>query len=179
MPGSRRTVDSDLAVTRFSACNPPAANVVPGERLRIRVRDAYDGFFVRRRDIGAYLAARRPERMNPVTGPLWVEGAAPGDVLAVTIEAIALDRTGWVAATPATGLAGAVAVQPAVSEFLVRDDGLWLDGELRLPLRPMVGTIGVAPADRSEIALELGEYGGEPGPERDNRRRHRLPAGAG
>jgi amidase len=160
MPGSRRTVDSDLAVTRFSPCNPPAAKVVPGERLRIRVRDAYDGFFVRRRDIGAYLAARRPERMNPVTGPLWVEGAAPGDVLAVTIEAIALDRTGWVAATPATGLAGAVAVQPAVSEFLVRDDGLWLDGELRLPLRPMVGTIGVAPADRSEIALELGEYGG-------------------
>ncbi len=98
--------------------------------------------------------------MNPATGPFWIVGALPGDALAVTIERIDLDPVGWVAAILGTGIAAAAAVEPRVSPFVVRDGALWPGGAVRLPLRPMVGTIGVAPADREEIALQLGEYGG-------------------
>lgn len=160
MPISRRFISADRVTTSFGRGNSPAATISAGERLRVQVRDAYDGFFDRGSDILSFLQARSPAKMNPATGPLRVEGANPGDALAVTIEAINLGPVGWVAATPATGIAGAVAVEPAVSRFLVRRDGLYLDGNLRLPLRPMLGTIGVAPADRDEIALQLGEYGG-------------------
>ena len=160
MPISRRFISADRVTTSFGPDNSVVAVVSPGERLRVQVRDAYDGFFDGESDISSFLQARSPAKMNPATGPLRVEGANPGDALAVTIEAIKLGPVGWVAATPDTGIAGAVAVEPAVSRFLVRGDGLYLDGKLRLPLRPMLGTIGVAPADRNEIALQLGEYGG-------------------
>ena len=69
----------------FSRHLPPRATVRPGETLRVETEDALSGQI--RTDADRRDKARMPYS-NPLTGPIRVEGAAPGDTLAVTIREI-------------------------------------------------------------------------------------------
>lgn len=151
---------ADRVVYSFSPWHPPLVEVEPGATLEVETRDAYDRQFAEHQDVARYLRERAGRRSNPVTGPIAVRGAVPGDGLSVTIEAIRLGPTGYVAAVPGIGVLGDTAVEPRIAVFTVREDGLWFDGRLRLPLRPMVGVIGVAPAGEEIPSLQLGYHGG-------------------
>ena len=98
--------------------------------------------------------------MNPCTGPIGIEDAAPGDTLRVTIDAIRLTPRGYVAALPGTGILGDQALDPGLEPFDVCGESVRFAGRVSLPARPMVGTIGVAPAVGSIITLSLGDHGG-------------------
>jgi amidase len=82
--------------------------------------------------------------------------------LDVTIQRIDLAPTGYVAAVPGIGVLWAqrADIAPRLSPFEVRPDGLWYEGRLCLPLRPMVGVIGVAPAGGAVPCADLGYHGG-------------------
>lgn len=105
--------------------------------------------------IGAY---------NPVNRPIYVDGAKPGDRLAVRIDDIALGRHAPYAVTTMTGdfagICGSrIPVEGAEPDTRIcrLDDGHITfptrRGAITLPTRPMVGTVGTAPADRSWISL--------------------------
>ena len=69
----------------FSPYPDPIATVAPGETVAIHTEDAFEGRITTEEDLpsrvlGSYL--------NPQTGPIYVEGAEPGDTLAVKIESI-------------------------------------------------------------------------------------------
>ena len=151
---------SDQVVYSFSSEHPPAIFVEPGDRIVVETRDAYDRQFNGNLDIDRYLRERSSRTSNPATGPIHVRGVTPGDGLDVTIEKIDLGETGYVAAVPGIGVLGGTDIEPRVSEFRVRDGELWYDDRLRLPLRPMVGVIGVAPAAGDIPCLQLGYHGG-------------------
>src|SRR5205814_10563135 len=105
-----------------------------------------------------YMRVRDPRRVNPAAGPVWVEGARPGDELVVTIEAIRLAEQGYIRATPGgllAGLAGPVAAIVPVEDGAT----LALPGGLRLPARPMVGVIGTAPAGGEVLTAVPGPQG--------------------
>ena len=111
---------------------------------------------------------------NPMTGPFFVEGAARGDTLAVTIDAIEMTRRqGWTR----QGLARNVVDPDAVASLPPRDKILWdidRNGQrvsLRaaparlqawsVPLQPMIGCLGVAPEGGQFISTATsGPYGG-------------------
>jgi acetamidase/formamidase len=85
-----------------------------------------------------------------LTGPVYVEGAEPGDALKVTIEAVKPSGFGWTANIPGFGLLAEDFVQPALT--LWKYDASSLEPALfgkngRVPLKPFAGTIGVAPAE--------------------------------
>ncbi len=151
---------SDKVIYSFSPEHPPAIVVETGDRIVVETRDAYDRQFQRNLEIDKYLRERKTRPSNPATGPIFVRGVAPGDGLDVTIEKIELGATGYVAAVPGIGVLGDTNIKPRVSEFRVRDGGLWYDDRLRLPLRPMVGVVGVAPAAGEIPCLQLGYHGG-------------------
>jgi amidase len=153
-------VGAERVVYAFSPDDAPAVEVEPGATVLIETRDAYDRQFASHRDIDRYRRERSARRSNPATGPIAVRGARPGDGLSVTIEAIALGTTGYVAAIPGIGVLGDTAIEPRIAAFEVRPDGLWFDGRLRLPLRPMIGVIGVAPVGGAIPCLQLGYHGG-------------------
>jgi len=143
----------------FSPDHPPVLAVDSGTALVVETLDSYSGFFDRGATIDEYLRARPGLPMNPVTGPIFVQAAQPGDGLTVTIDEIRLAPTGYVAVIPGIGVLGDEPIEPYLGRFDVRPDGLWYDG-LRLPRRPNLGTIGVAPAVGSISALDLGAHGG-------------------
>lgn len=87
--------------------------------------------------------------INPLTGPVYVEGAQPGDVLAVTIHDISFpSKVAWSVYLPG---AGALA-RPMGNEFYTREISLTdthaqLTDKVSVPIEPMIGCIGVAAAD--------------------------------
>ncbi|MBI4789509.1 MAG: acetamidase/formamidase family protein [Chloroflexi bacterium] len=163
--------------------NEPAFHIASGDTIVAETRDA------RGQDKhGAPLPDSMKPRAdgfeyspnNPLVGPIYVEGAEPGDALAVHIEKIELNRpSAWSSHSPNFGsLTG-----EQYSRRLLLNDPLprllfhWsLDLERRigvleltesritrfeLPLHPFIGSIGVAPRyGRVETALTPGEYGG-------------------
>lgn len=169
-PPARAPVTHDFVPARyhlqFSGRTPAALRIAPGDRVRTRTLDN-EG-----RD-----SARQWRAMpgNPLTGPFHVEGAMPGDTLVVHLERVALNRD---TAHMYSGTLNERAVQSGYAQQAAPGWGrTWiLDrkkgtarlekpgdrlGSLKLPLRPMVGSIGVAPPlNQALFAGDVGFHGG-------------------
>ncbi|MDL2404214.1 acetamidase/formamidase family protein [Rhizobium calliandrae] len=90
------------------------------------------------------------DRINPVSGPVYVEGAAPGDALKVTIRRFVPSGHGWTANIPGFGLLADQFKEPALHVWSYDASSmapaLYGPGG-RVPLKPFAGTIGLAPAE--------------------------------
>lgn len=126
---------------------PPALTLAPGESATLAALDAGYGHFTP--DSPAERVRSLDEsRVNPVTGPIAVEGAAPGDALIVTIEALSTADWGWTANIPGFGLLADDFPEPAFRAWtLDRERGIAsLDGgRAWAPARPFMGTLGLSP----------------------------------
>ncbi|HEX7140147.1 MAG TPA: acetamidase/formamidase family protein, partial [Vicinamibacterales bacterium] len=151
----------------YSAAHPPALRVKPGDTVVTKTIDAAGV------DWNGKSVAQGP---NPQTGPFYVEGAAAGDVLVVTFLKIETNRTMAYSAS----LLAPYAVDPtAIAARTDREAKrlTWtidraknvarLDqsdvqaGGIELPLRPMLGCVGVAPARKEAISTATpGPFGG-------------------
>jgi acetamidase/formamidase len=127
----------------------PVARVAPGESLEFDVADASGGQLretsklddVSRMDFG---------KINPVNGPVYIDGAEPGDILKVTLLEFAPSGWGWTANIPGFGLLAEDFKEAAL--HIWRYDAKTLAPALfgrwgKVPLKPFTGTIGLAPAE--------------------------------
>ena len=126
----------------------PVLRVAPGESVAFETVDSSGGQLGPDTTL-ATLAALDFGRINPVTGPVFVDGAEPGDVLRVTIEAFEPSGWGWTANIPGFGLLADQFPEPALhvwrydaASMAPAAYGDWA----RVPLKPFCGTIGLAPA---------------------------------
>lgn len=124
----------------------PVLRVAPGtgERIAFETDDAAYAQMEEFRDLSKVTAT-----LNPITGPVFVEGAEPGDALAVTIHDIELAEQGWSLYIPGAGaLAGPMGEEFYVRRIPVSDGVVRLTDSISCPARPMVGCIGVAAAEQ-------------------------------
>jgi formamidase len=126
----------------------PAVVTVPsGERIVLETLDARDGQITpKTRD--ADLAGHNRNVGHPLTGPVAVEGAEPGDLLAVHIEAIEPQPFGWTANSIGFGFLRDLYAEPHVTRWTIRD-GHATSADLpgvRIPGAPFMGVMGVAPS---------------------------------
>ena len=133
--------------TRWHPDIPPVLTCRPSDEVVIETRDAVDGHFTLDSTHGDVLRADR-SIVHPLTGPIRVEGAQPGDVLAVEVLDVMPSSFGYTAQIPGFGFLADEFPDP----FLVRweVDGAWaaspdLPG-VRVPAAPFMGTMGVAPS---------------------------------
>jgi formamidase len=147
-PIRRPLVDApETGHNRWHPDLPPALVVEPGDEIVIDCRDGLDGQ-ITPATLDADLLAVDLDRGHPLSGPIAVRGAEPGDVLKVEILAIETDDFGSTAIFPGFGLLGDLFEEP----FLVTwglHDGTATSGRLegvRIPADPFVGVIGVAPS---------------------------------
>ncbi|MEX2560888.1 MAG: acetamidase/formamidase family protein [Pirellulales bacterium] len=144
----------------FSRHNEPRIRIQPGETLLVESQDAFSGQ-VRTND------DRRDKSKipfgNPQTGPIWVEGAEPGDALAVTIHEI----------RPSLGACYTRTSDPKqLAEWLgddcphgthvcpIRDGLVYWSDSITIPYAPMLGCIGTAPATGVPTTGPAGPHGG-------------------
>lgn len=140
-------VPAEPPVLAFGPDLEPVASVDPGALVEFETLDACGGA-VRSEDEPITLEGIGADRShvtggNPAAGPVEVLGAGPGDTLAVRILAVDPASRGLACAFPGVGpLGGRVA--RSRTWFLDLEDGVARRGALTVPLRPMVGVIGLA-----------------------------------
>ncbi len=128
---------------------PPVARVAPGTTLEFECNDASGGQLTSGSAL-ADIASLDFGRINPVTGPIYVDGAEPGDALKVTIREFAPSGVGWTANIPGFGLLADQFTEPALHVWSYDASSmapsLYGPGG-KVPLKPFAGTIGLAPAE--------------------------------
>jgi acetamidase/formamidase len=146
----------------------PVLRIKPGTVLTLWTEDAYGGRITSRDDVAT--TALDTEDLNPQTGPFFIEGAEPGDTLAVHLVDLTPART-WGASTliPFFGGLTSIPVSPTLQDPLPERTYIYeydstagtlgfaahgSDFALALPANPMLGTVGVAPA-RREVRSSL------------------------
>jgi acetamidase/formamidase len=165
----------DTVYFTYCHAHPPAIRIKPGDTVITRTKDAANDVF---QPTDKTVFPRLDlTRVNPQTGPFFIEGAEPGDTLVVRIDRIGLNRDwGWGASIPYFG-----ALAPEYKTAMITDPVpdrlfIWrfdrsrmvgmLDlpnskiGKVEVPLRPFFGTIGTAPAGKECISsLVPGPHG--------------------
>ncbi len=96
------------------------------------------------------------EPIHPLTGPVYVEGAQPGDVLAVTLHKIEIGDWGWVGIFPGFGLLVDEFKEPYLRTFKLGKDtkAIRFSDKITIPLKPFPGVMGVAP-DTDEMLTTI------------------------
>jgi amidase len=97
---------------------------------------------------------------NPVTGPIYVEGAHSGDTLAIHIHAQECDTLGWQPVWPWIFHLEDFFDKPHTVLREIRDGKVIFSDEIQVPVRPMIGTIGTAPAMEAILSGGMGRHGG-------------------
>lgn len=127
---------------------PPVLTVAPGESVEFDVFEASGGQLspastvddVARMDFG---------KINPVNGPIYIDGAQLGDILKVSLLSFHPSGWGWTANIPGFGLLADDFKDPALHIWHYDKDTLapaFFGDWGKVPLKPFTGTIGVAPA---------------------------------
>lgn len=125
---------------------PPALHVTPGETVEFEVMDASGGQLNAQSTLED-LKTMDFGKVNPVTGPVFVEGAEPGDALVVDFVNFRPSGLGWTANIPGFGLLADELTDPYLKLWQYSEAGAeFLDG-IRIPYKPFTGTIGNAPAE--------------------------------
>ncbi len=123
----------------------PAVVVGPGDELTLDLADASGGQIDRHDDAPA-IARLDFSAVNPCTGPVFVQGVAAGDDLVVEILEIATGDWTWTANIPGFGLLSDDFPDPRLWISTVSHGVITTPTGAELQARPMIGTIGVAPA---------------------------------
>jgi acetamidase/formamidase len=140
----------------------PAMSVASGEEVLLHVRDAGDEQIGAGSDASAILNLDF-DHVNPVSGPVEVRGARPGDTLQVEILEFAPRGWGWTALIPGFGLLADEFPDPwlRISQVDAESGRVRFGERITLPYRPFPGTIGVAPRDPGPHAiLPPSDWGG-------------------
>jgi len=149
-------LDKTHGKPHFSPDEPPALRIAPGtgERIAFETSDAVYEQLHEFKDM-----ARLTAQINPVTGPLYVEGALPGDTLAVTIHEIRLTDHGWSVSLPGSGALQHVMGDDMFTRRVPIDaEGVHVTDRHVFPARPMIGCIGTAPAEGANSTI-MPSYG--------------------
>jgi amidase len=146
----------DRQVYAFSDGMAATAYAGPGETLVFEAQDALGGQVKTPDDV---LIGLDFTRINPATGPVFVNGAEPGDTLVVRVVSIEPADRGAIVTGPGMGVLGDGTKRHATRILPLEGDAVVFD-DLRLPARPMIGVIGVAPSQGSYPTGTAHRHGG-------------------
>jgi formamidase len=125
----------------------PKLRISPGTQVEIQTLDAMDGQ-VRPGMEATELLATNPLLVHPLSGPVYVEGAEPGDILAIEIESIVTADRGFTVILPGFGYLRDLFPEPFVVHWemangVARSENI---PGVRIPGAPFMGIMGVAPS---------------------------------
>lgn len=153
VPEADFTLTSDQTHNRWSSAIEPVLRVPSGSVIRVGTEEASD----RQLDVHSTLEDLKNlsfDPIHPLTGPVYVEGAEPGDVLKVTLHKIEMGDWGWTAIVPGFGFLADEFTEPYLKTFELGKDkkSVQFSEDINIPLKPFPGVMGVAPATDSMLS---------------------------
>jgi len=141
-------LDDSVVHASWDNALEPRLRIAPGDTVIFECREASDGQITPDSTAEA-LASLDFDPIHPLTGPVYVEGAEPGDALQVEILDLQHKGWGWNAVIPGFGLLAEDFPDPYLHHWRLDGEGCHF-GEgftIRLPYEPFCGVMGVGPAE--------------------------------
>ncbi len=160
---SMQRITRDQLTPVFDRRVSPVARVRPGEVFWVETEDSRGGRTrVPEHTTPEYLLAMRKRGYhgNPVTGPIFVEGAEAGDTIAVRIIEQRCDSLGYMGYWPFLFHLEDFFDKPSTTLCDIRDGQVVFSVDIEIPVRPVIGTIGVAPAMEAVLSGGMGRHCG-------------------
>jgi formamidase len=137
---------------------PPVVRCEPGDEVVLETRDAFDGQMGPDATLET-VAAPNLDVVHPLTGPVYVEGASPGDLLEVEILEVVPDSYGYTVQVPGFGFLRDAFPDPFIVRWQLADG--WATSDdlpgVRIPAAPFMGTIGLSPGRQALVAITARE----------------------
>ena len=150
-----KRVTRDQLCQSFSADNLPVLHVQPGETFVMETNDRFATYQ------GPDSPSEAMSILKDMSGPVYIDGAQPGDTLKIEVLDVNFPFDyGWIGATPGRGALGDRIPQFRKTKVSITKTGVVFNDKVTLPLRPMIGRIGVAPQDGKRESTDKGEWGG-------------------
>ena len=147
----------DNSVYNFSINNEPVEKAEPGELLMFKTMDCFSNRLQTERDLIMDLSYSY-DVANPAAGPVYINGAEPGDVIAVDILDIDVADKGVITTD---GICGPLHDRSEIRTKIINiADGVADFNGVKFPVDPMIGVIGTAPAGEDVIDGYPGNHGG-------------------
>jgi formamidase len=138
---------------RYHPYIAPVAEIGEGEEIALETRDALDGQIMPSTTVADFPSVNAGA-VHPLTGPVFVKGAAPGDVLEIEFTDILPQSTGFSAIMPGLGFLRDVMTEPYLVHWQISDG--WATSEqipgVRIPGAPFMGVSAVAPSAEQLVA---------------------------
>lgn len=150
-------ISSERKIYSMGPGNKPAAVVNPGDTVIFETRDCYDGMVISPIDEENKIDK---SRINPATGPVYIDGAEPGDTLKVEILKIALKGKGIMRISPKFGVLMDKVEKSLFKIVDVCNEKICFNEKWVIPVKPMVGVIGTSPLAEYVENESPGNHGG-------------------
>ncbi|MCR1898559.1 acetamidase/formamidase family protein [Irregularibacter muris] len=137
-----KIIKGNNVIFSFKPKMEPVQKVNPKEVFKVITNDCFYGQISSEEQT---LDTLDYSRVNPATGPIFVEGADPGDLLKVKILKIDIHSQGIGLTMGGQGILGNKATK-TVTKILPIENGHCRFNDIYLPIKPMIGVIGVAPS---------------------------------
>lgn len=149
-------ITSDKTIFSMDKNNEPVLKAKSGDSIVFETCDCFSDVIVTENDLVSGIDFNR---VNPATGPLYIEGAEPGDVLKVDIIRIDINDQGAVVTAPGLGrLSDNIEYEETV---IGKIQGDFLDYKgIKIPINKMIGVIGTAPLEEGISTGTPHDHGG-------------------
>jgi acetamidase/formamidase len=138
----------------------PRLRIEPGDEVQIECVDASGGQVTPGSTLAEYLSIDRT-RIHALTGPIWIEGAGPGDVLQVDVLATRHGGWGWSSVVEGLGFLKDRFREPYLFHWLLEGEATRSLEPAIVPVRPFLGVMGVARAENGAFRTRPpGPFGG-------------------
>jgi amidase len=151
------TISRDHVFFAFSPQLKAIARIEQGQEVLLQTHDCFEGQIRGTTDL---VDALDWAHVNPATGPLYISGAKPGDVLRIDLLDIQVNERSSMVTIPGEGALGDVITQMETSILKLEGGQVVFKDKVRVPARPMIGVIGVAPAEGEVPTGTPGLHGG-------------------
>lgn len=147
----------DKAFFGFSPENEAVLHAQQGERLHLTTHDCFSGQLKTTADT---LETLDWSITNPATGPIYIEGTKPGDVLRVDLHEVKAHGPSVMIAVPGVGALGHLITEEETVILDHTEDTVSYKDKVVVKQKPMLGVIGVAPAEGTVPNSTPGPHGG-------------------
>ena len=151
------TISRDKVFFAFGPHLKAIAEIEQGEEVLLQTHDCFEGQIQLPTDLVDSLDW---SHVNPATGPLFIKGAKPGDVLRIDLLDLQVGPQSSMVTLPGEGALGDVITVMETTRLKREGDEVIFKDKIRVPTRPMVGVIGVAPAEDEVPTGTPGAHGG-------------------
>ncbi|MEI2400900.1 acetamidase/formamidase family protein, partial [Paenibacillus phytohabitans] len=150
-------ISKEHAVLKMSPKNSPVKRVESGSTVVFETLDCFSNL-IQRED--QPFSSVGWDKINPATGPLYVEGSERGDILKVEIIDIEIEKKGVMTTAPNLGVLGDIVTGETTKIIPIQDGKAIFNDEIHIPIKPMIGVIGTSPETEEIPTGTPGAHGG-------------------